>query len=273
MLKLMYITPDPAVATIAMECGVDRIFIDMEVIGKEKRQGGLNTVQSKHTFDDILAIKSVMQEGHELLVRSNPIHDGSKAEIEKIIECGADIVMLPYFQRADQVQKFVDYVGGRAKAMLLIESREAIENLDDILAVEGVDEYHVGLNDLHLDYGMKFMFEPLITGLLDEIIMKISKRNKSYGFGGVARIGEGMLPGEAVVTEHYRLGSSIVILARAFCNSTLITDHDELRDIFQREVAKLRDYERDIEKCAVGSERFRENHEEVVTVVNKIING
>ncbi len=64
----------------------------------------MNTVQSKHTFEDIKAIKSVMLPGHELLVRSNPIHDGSQAEIAKIIECGADIVMLPYFQRVDQVR-------------------------------------------------------------------------------------------------------------------------------------------------------------------------
>ena len=34
MLKLMYITNDPAVAKIAADAGVDRIFIDMEVLGK-----------------------------------------------------------------------------------------------------------------------------------------------------------------------------------------------------------------------------------------------
>ena len=32
MLKLMYITNDPAVARIAVDAGVDRIFIDMEVL-------------------------------------------------------------------------------------------------------------------------------------------------------------------------------------------------------------------------------------------------
>lgn len=49
MLKLMYITNDPAVAKIAADAGVDRIFIDMEVLGKAERQGGMDTVQSHHT--------------------------------------------------------------------------------------------------------------------------------------------------------------------------------------------------------------------------------
>lgn len=35
MLKLMYITNNPAIAVIAVNAGVNRIFIDMEVLGKE----------------------------------------------------------------------------------------------------------------------------------------------------------------------------------------------------------------------------------------------
>ena len=41
----MYITNQPAVARIAEDAGVDWIFVDMEFIGKDKRQGGLDTVQ------------------------------------------------------------------------------------------------------------------------------------------------------------------------------------------------------------------------------------
>lgn len=38
MLKLMYITNSPEIASIAQSAGADRIFIDMEYIGKEERQ-------------------------------------------------------------------------------------------------------------------------------------------------------------------------------------------------------------------------------------------
>lgn len=39
-LSLMYITNKPQIAEIAESAGVDRIFVDMEYIGKADRQGG-----------------------------------------------------------------------------------------------------------------------------------------------------------------------------------------------------------------------------------------
>ena len=61
MLKLMYITNNPDVAKIVDNAGVERIFIDMEYIGKSIRQGGMDTVQSHHTIEDISAIKKVVK--------------------------------------------------------------------------------------------------------------------------------------------------------------------------------------------------------------------
>lgn len=46
-LKLMYITNDPEIAQVIELAGVDRIFVDMEYIGKSDRQGGMDTVQSQ----------------------------------------------------------------------------------------------------------------------------------------------------------------------------------------------------------------------------------
>jgi len=37
-LTLMYITNNPVTAKIAQEAGVDRIWVDMEYIGKNERQ-------------------------------------------------------------------------------------------------------------------------------------------------------------------------------------------------------------------------------------------
>ena len=46
----MYITNDPEIAQIAQDAETDRIFVDMEYIGKEKRQKGMNTVKNHHTI-------------------------------------------------------------------------------------------------------------------------------------------------------------------------------------------------------------------------------
>ncbi|MCF0233628.1 MAG: aldolase, partial [Thermoguttaceae bacterium] len=125
---------------------------------------------------------------------------------------------------------------------------EAAENIDEILTVPGIDEYYVGLNDLHLSYGLTFMFELLINGRVEELVKKFKAAGKPFGFGGIARINAGMLLANYILAEHYRLGSSSVILARAFCNSANATDFVELDEIFRNEVAKFRMYERFLER-------------------------
>lgn len=252
-IKLMYVTNNPQVASIAQEVGVDRIFVDMEYIGKDIRQGGMDTVQSHHTYEDIRNIKSIIN-GAELLVRCNPIHDAtedycsSKEEIDEIVKCGADIIMLPFFKTAEEVRTFVELVDGRARTMPLIETREAAECIDEILEIDGIDELYIGLNDLHLSYGLTFMFQLLADGTVDRLTSKIKAKGIPYGFGGIARIGDGMLPAENILTEHYRLGSTSVILSRSFCNTAKITDMDEIRAIFSENVKNLRDYEGVIKK-------------------------
>ena len=69
-LNLMYITNRPDVAMIAERSGVDRIFVDMEYIGKRERQMCMNTVQSHHTVDDVKKIRSCLTKS-QLLVRIN----------------------------------------------------------------------------------------------------------------------------------------------------------------------------------------------------------
>lgn len=56
-LKLMYITNDPMVATVAENSGVDRIWIDLENLGKEERQKGMNSVKSNHQIGDVKRLR------------------------------------------------------------------------------------------------------------------------------------------------------------------------------------------------------------------------
>lgn len=64
--------------------------------------------------------------------------------------------------------------------------------------------------------GLTFMFELLSDGLVEYIALKCNKAGKPFGFGGIARIGEGDLPSDNILGEHVRLGSSSVILSRTF---------------------------------------------------------
>jgi hypothetical protein len=241
-LKLMYITNQEEIAKIAENSGVDWIFIDLEINGKDKRQGHLDTVISRHSIDDVTKIKKVLTNS-ELLVRVNPIYEGSKNEIDKVIKDGADIVMLPLFKTEEEVRLFVHYVNGRAKVCLLWETSEAVENIDTILRVQGIDYIHIGLNDLHLSYNMKFMFELLANGTIEKLCKKFKDIGICYGFGGIAQLGQGTLPAENIIAEHHRLGSSMAILSRSFCNTKKFKDVRDLEEVFRIGVNDIREYE------------------------------
>ena len=205
-LDFMFITNNPEIAKVAQETGVKRVWV-------------------------------------ELLVRINPIHSGSEEEIHEVVSRGADMIMLPYFRSVEEVELFLKYVNGRVKTTLLFESKESVELLDDILAHGGFDEAHIGLNDLHLSYGLTFMFELLSNGMVERICKKFKSAHIPYGFGGIAKIGEGLLPAERVITEHYRLGSTRAILSRSFCDTQFNNDFNIWKREFQLGVSQIRLFE------------------------------
>lgn len=273
MLKLMYITNRSEIAQIAERAGVDWIFIDMEFIGKDVRQGGLDTVKNHHTFSDIKTVKSALSKS-KVLVRVNPIHKAlpdypsSEDEINKAIEAGADIIMLPFFTTVEEVKQFIRLIDGRAKTCLLLETPQAAENLDRILEIPGIDMIHIGLNDMHLAMGMKFMFELLADGSVDLWTKKIKARGIKYGFGGLASIDGGLVPGRMILKEHYRLGSEMVIISRAFCNTDKIQNLKEISHIFEKGIAELRTLENKMH--LISEIDFDENHRNVCNRVLEI---
>ena len=267
-LKLMYITNNPEIAKIAEKYGCDRIFVDLETIGKEERQHGMNTVKSNHTIGDVSKIRKVLTKS-ELLVRVNPLYKGSQKEIDTVIDNGADIVMLPMFRTVDDAKEFVKMVGGRSKVMLLAETKDAMENLEKICQVPGVDEIHIGLNDLHLELHKSFMFELLVDGTVEKMASILKKYNKTFGFGGIARLDEGMLPARHIIGEHYRLGSSMAILSRSFYDSWISNDLEEINRVFKYGLIEIREYESRLEH--ESSLFFETNHMLVKQEVDNIL--
>jgi len=241
MLNLFYITNRPDVALVAEKYGVDRIWVDLEKNGKAKRQGGKDTVLSNHDIPDIAAIKPLLTKA-EMLVRVNPWCANSETEINNVISAGADIVMLPMWKSVEDVQNFLSVVDGRVKTTLLLETKEAVECVDDVLKLE-FDEIHIGLNDLHLSYGMHFMFELLADGTVEKLCSKFAAKGIPYGFGGIARLGKGNVPAEEIIMEHYRLGSTRAILSRSFCDVNKCNDIEEIERRFAENLPPLREYE------------------------------
>lgn len=273
MLKYLYITNNPAIADICISAEVDYIFVDMEYMGKDIRQAGLCMVSNHHTIDDIVAMRRVL-DNHpgsrtKLLARINPIHEASQAEIEATIAAGADAIMLPMWKTTEEVRQFLRCVRNRAEVFLLMETRQASEILDEVLQLDGIDRIHIGLNDLHLSYGQKFLFEPLANGQVEALIQKITAAGIPCGFGGIAQLGQGMLPAERILAEHIRLGSDMVILSRAFCNTTTIQDLAVVREQFFSGLQKIRDCEQAL--LTASADYFEENMVCVRRIVKDIV--
>jgi hypothetical protein len=264
----MLLTDDPDMAILAQNSGVDRIFYDLEYINKRERQLGRNTVLSNYDINGIPAIKAVLN-STELLVRINPMYFNSKDEIDTVIEYGADVIMLPMVLDANDVEAFVKLVDGRAKVCIMIETPQSFARINDILDVKGIDEIFIGLNDLHIGMGLLFMFEVLSCGMVEYIAHKCKEKNIPFGFGGIAKIGQGELPAENIVGEHYRIGSSSVILSRVFKNSFTSDGKPDISFNFKEEIEKIRNTEANY--LSSSEKEFEENKYFVKKCVQKIV--
>lgn len=265
--NLMILADTPEAALCAQDAGVDRVFYDLEYVGKAERQHGRNTVLSQNDIENLPAIRKVVTTS-QLLVRTNPIHAYTAMEVEKAIAYGADILMLPMVMDQHDVETYVRLVNGRAKVCVMIETAAAMARLDKIFAVPGVDEIFVGLNDLHISMGLTFMFELLSDGLVEYIARKCHNAGVPFGFGGIARIGEGMLPSDYILGEHMRLGSTSVILSRTF-KGVVGVDANARPVNLKEEVDKVRARMQEIDSWT--EDDHTENRKRIDTAVDAVI--
>lgn len=261
-LELLFITNEIRSARIAEESGVDIIFLDLETLGKEKRQKNRNTFISSHKIDDVKKISNCLSKS-KLLVRINPINKNTENEINKVIEFGADMIMLPMFKSISEVNLFIEYIDNRVETVLLLETSLALLRLEEIIKIPGIDRVHIGLNDLSIDYNLGFMFEFLKYSIFENASKLITNSDIKFGFGGIDRIGRGRLESEKILAEHFRLNSSMVILSRSFISSKERKNLNE--DIFKKEVKKIRNLWKEY---FLKNEMFFENNR--IDLINKI---
>jgi 2-keto-3-deoxy-L-rhamnonate aldolase RhmA len=238
-MQFLMIVNDSEIAQFVTKNGVDRLFVDLEYMGKDVRQKGLDTWKSRQTSADVSRLREAVPDAH-LLVRVNPPHDRSAAEVDDVIARGADSVMLPMFNTADDLARFLDQLGGRAEAVPLVETKSSLDALPEIAAKIPLTRLHIGLNDLHLDMGLTFMFQPIGDGILDVGCAALREANIALGIGGLARAREGIVSPEFLLGEHVRLGSDATILSRTFHRGSETLDALQNEMDFAAEVAALR---------------------------------
>jgi HpcH/HpaI aldolase/citrate lyase family len=204
-------------ARYADAAGIDRIGVDLERLGKADRQRALGTWISPHTEQDLARVGSALDRA-QLFVRVNPYHAGSKREIESVLDRGTRVLMLPMALDPRDVQRFVELVGARAHVVLLVEHVEALRRLDELLAVTGVGEVHIGLNDLALSLGLRNRWLALAGDLVAAAGRRVRAAGLRFGVGGIGRVGDDSLPvpADLVYAEYARTGATAALVSRSF---------------------------------------------------------
>jgi 2-keto-3-deoxy-L-rhamnonate aldolase RhmA len=210
-------TDDTALAQCADAAGIDRIGLDLEWRGKSERQAGLGTRISLHEIECLPAIRDALS-GAKLFARVNPLGPETPDEVEQALGLGVDVLMLPMFERASEVARFCEVVGGRATVVPLLETRAAAEATAEIVAIEGVDEVHIGINDLALSLGLRSRFEVLDSPLVQRVADAVRDAGLRLGIGGIGRAGDRSLPiaSDLIYAQYPRLGATAALISRAF---------------------------------------------------------
>jgi len=214
---LTLITDDTALATAADRAGVDRIGVDLEILGKTERQKRRGTRLSRHSLDDLARISKAVTRA-SLFVRLNPINANTAAEIDAALGLDAEVLMLPFFQTPEEIRTFVDAVRGRSYTVILLETASAVLRIRAILAIAGVDEVMIGLNDLRLQFGATNHFEVLGSPLVDFLSAEVCRSGRALAIGGIGRVDDHALPisSDLIYAQYPRLSATGAWIARSF---------------------------------------------------------
>jgi hypothetical protein len=216
-MKLSLITNNIELAQKAEDAGIERIMIDLETRGKAERQSGRKLFLSSHSIKDVKRIRKVLRMA-QLMVRVDPLYTGSGKQIADVIDDGADLVMLPYFHSIDEAQEFLSEIRGNAAPVLLVETKAAVDILQELTTLPGLSEIHVGLNDLSISYGLNNFFNLVSNGTVDEICTILRNSKIPFGFGGIGSLERLDLPvpAELFLAEQVCQGATRGWLGRTF---------------------------------------------------------
>ncbi len=191
----------PNIAMIAASCGFDAIYIDLE-----HNPTALETAAAICVAALGMGITPIAR------VTSHDPHDATR-----ILDCGAQGVMVPHIQNAAEARAVVQACrfaphGHRSAAgttpalgyaplpqpeinrrlnentllMAMLETPEAIENVREIAAVDGIDTLHIGSTDLSTEMGIPGDYKhPRMRAAFEAVAQAARANGKSMGVGGV----------------------------------------------------------------------------------------
>ena len=191
----------PNVAMIAAACGFDAVYIDLE-----------HNPTSLETAAGVCVAALGMGLTPIARVTSHDPHDATR-----ILDCGAQGVMVPHVQNAAEAKAIVDaclyapkghrsafgsgpqlgyaaipqaeictIINRETLLIAMIETPEAVENVDAIAAVDGLNAVHIGASDLSTEMGIPGQYTHERMRAAFQTVADAARRHgKAFGVGGV----------------------------------------------------------------------------------------
>lgn len=152
-----------------VELGADAVFVDCE--------------HGTWSFEDVREVGQIVRgAGGAVIVRPQS-HE--RPLIIRYLNAGADGIMVPMIGNADEARAVVDAVRYAIPAdyekrlvIAMIETVDAIEELDEIVKVEGIDVFFIGPGDLSQDMGYPPappFGEPRPDVVMDKVAVAVDK--------------------------------------------------------------------------------------------------
>ncbi len=187
--------PDPPVAEIMAAAGVDLICID-----NEHYPFNMDTIQR--------ITVAVHAQGKKITVR---VPNEEPSRISMVMDLGVDGIKIPHVESAEQTRAIVNAVkfapmgtrgfcpivrdaeygmtaapseiteeaNRRTIVSLMVETKEGLEHMDEILAVPGIDTISIGPSDVSASFGLPGQIDhPVVKAAIDEGSRKVIAAGK-----------------------------------------------------------------------------------------------
>ena len=207
------------IGKIMATTGYDWLFIDME--------------HNSMDIDIASQISVAAQDaGITPIVR---VPDFAHHHATRVLDCGAMGVVFPHVENADIAKKLVSYclyppkghrsmtgvlpqldfkqqaiadvahtINDNMLIVIMLESPEAIANVDSIAAVDGIDVILIGTNDLCMEMGIPGDYSnPKVKDAYSKVIEACKKYRKTPGMGGVYN--------EELMSEYINMGMKFIL--------------------------------------------------------------
>lgn len=241
MIDLIYITDNPEEVEIAVAAGISFIMVDLEHIGKAKRQAGKNTRISSHSISSIAAIQKIVGTSQSsLIVRCNSLDVISHSEIRGINSSEAEFTMVPMIRSATDIKQAYSLLGRSKKLIFLLETATSYVYRDDIVSeLKEGDICYLGLNDMSIEFKLTHMMDLYKYDVIKDFACTFNKWGIQFGVGGIGIPSKTYtMPVRDIVACQKAYNSTLSILTRDWSDIILSEDFalsiNDLRQLWEK---------------------------------------